>query len=89
MAAMGRVGPTALLLGSACAAALLLGLAAAAIVGGSGCARSPAPPGLTPPAERQGDPAPDFALKDLKGQEYHLRDHVGTSLIVIQFGSFT
>jgi hypothetical protein len=28
-------------------------------------------------------------LKDLKGQEYRLHDHVGTDLIVLQFGSFT
>jgi hypothetical protein len=41
------------------------------------------------PADVLDSYAPDFLLKDLKGKQYHLHDHVGEALIVIQFGSFT
>jgi hypothetical protein len=46
-------------------------------------------PHLRPPVEQEDDPAPDFVLKDPQGRVYHLRDHIGTGLIVIQFGNFT
>jgi hypothetical protein len=45
------------------------------------------PPGFR--AESQADRATDFVLKDPKGREYRLRDHIGRWLIIIQFGSFT
>jgi hypothetical protein len=68
---------------------LLLGLAAVVMLSAPGRARSLATSDLNPPAEHEDASAPDFVLKDLKGQEYHLRDHFGSGLIVIQFGSFT
>jgi thiol-disulfide isomerase/thioredoxin len=34
-----------------------------------------------------GEPAPDFALKDLDGRGYHLADQLGRSALVIEFGS--
>jgi hypothetical protein len=74
---------------TSCAAGLLLGVAVAVGLGASGCAKSPATSDVIPPAEHEDDPAPDFVLKDPKGQEYRLRDHIGTGLIVIQFGNFT
>ena len=36
-----------------------------------------------------GQDAPDFALDDLDGKAYRLRDRVGKRPVVIEFGSFT
>jgi hypothetical protein len=33
--------------------------------------------------------APNFVLKDLAGQEFHLRDHASRQLVVLEFGSAT
>jgi hypothetical protein len=47
-------------------------------------------PAATPaPWPGVGDPAPDFLLKDLEGRPFHLRDWLGRTPLVIEFGSFT
>ncbi|HLW67421.1 MAG TPA: deiodinase-like protein [Gemmataceae bacterium] len=36
-----------------------------------------------------GEPAPDFVLKDVNSQPFHLKDYVGRHFIVLEFGSTT
>lgn len=64
---------------------LLLGLTA---VG----AQPPGKPGFAQfPQARPalGEPAPDFALADLDGKAFRLKDVLGKRPVVIEFGSYT
>jgi hypothetical protein len=68
---------------------LLLLVAATVVPRRQSAAPTLLPAPLHPAVPEVGDPAPDFVLQDTAGQEYHLRDRVGRSVIVLQFGSFS
>jgi len=56
--------------------------------------RAEAPSPATPRSTRAlklaaGSPAPDFALKDLEGADFHLRDPANKKPMVLEFGSYS